>query len=306
MNEAAAIVALIKSLKWTYVSVLHSSSEQSMKKLKTIEVAMDHRSACMALKLEVNTSRTDNPYYNNIVYQLNRMKGAVGVIVLLTASETRHVLEAVQRTGILGRFIWIGTDQWGSNTDLVQDLEEVVRGALTVAPDVGTDPYFDMYMGRVRLNIDDHNPWLKKFWQEHFQCDLKYGVGYGKVCTGAESLENFTFSDNPHTINTINAVYAYAYGITKLFKERFGGMVVPPCDALRGGDATSRLVHEYIKNTHFVGADQKPFSFTKQGDGPGRVKVFSYHGNEAGNVSAQYVQVSVCRPSMNLSGLVFL
>ena len=69
--------------------------------------------------------------------------------------------------------------------------------------------------------------WEKEFWEDYFACDLTYkGPDYHSVnpdylrshrdvCSGREEIDNVTFSSNPYVINTINAVYVYAFGLAK-------------------------------------------------------------------------------------------
>ncbi len=72
------------------------------------------------------------------------------------------------------------------------------------------------------------HPWVLEFWETHFRCDLSYkrrGVARQRdvtssaprgACSGDETLRDVTtFAHNAHVTNTINAVYAYAYGLTK-------------------------------------------------------------------------------------------
>ena len=54
----------------------------------------------------------------------------------------------------------------------------------------------------------------------------------GQPCTDHDMLTDSQlqgFASSRFIVPTINAVYAFAYGLTKLFKDRCGGMIIPPC-----------------------------------------------------------------------------
>ncbi len=276
-NQARALVSIIRAMGWTYLSIFHTTSQRDVDLVERLETAITDRGACLATKQSVPKDATDPQLYNEVIDGLMEANGALGVFVIASPKEIRLLLEAAQHKKAIGRFVWIGTDQWGANTDIIQGVEEVARGALTLVADTGIDPYFDAYMQRLTPHTDTNSAWLEQFWQDYFQCDLKYGAGYPNVCTGMEDLQNSSFSLNSLSINTINAVYAYAYGLTRLFEERCGGMVMPPCDSVTGDSyKTSAFVYDYIKRTRFTGADNKPFSFTESGDGTGRYKVLNF------------------------------
>lgn len=276
IDKAHAIVALIKSLGWSYVGLVYDDSERDLELHDLIEKVMYENGLCIAAKLPL-TKPDQKKAYDGIVRKLLAAKGAVGVIVISAKERTLAFLQSIQRNKAVGRFVLIGTNLWGSTDVMFRGYEEAARGAFSILPDTKGDPYFDAYMRRLNLeNFEKISPWLKEYWQDYFKCDLVYNGQYGRACTGLESLENGTFSSNPFAINAINAVYAYAYGLSRLFHERCGGVVIPPCDMLLGGQQTSALVYDYIKNVKFTGADGSLFKFTGNGDGPGKFKILNY------------------------------
>ena len=299
-----ALVAVLKGLRWTYVSLAHDETTRSLGMLKVLEELLYEGGVCIATKVSLvgrNTAAGD--HYDSVVTVLSHFKGAVGVIVLSGPDKLRNLFQAVKRKNAIGRFVFIGTDQWGGLDYVTHDLADVLRGSLIIVPDSNEDLYFDMFMRRLTPDSDPHNPWLKEFWQDFFKCDLEFGAGYGVACSGKERLGGATFSSNPYAINTINAVYSYAYGLTKLFRERCGDMIIPPCDALSGGDKTSELVYEYIRNIMFTGADGKTFQFTKTGDGSSSFRIMNYQLDTSGKQKHYYEQVilmGICLQSYQL------
>ena len=205
------------------------------------------------------------------------------------------LLDAVRQTGAIGQLQWLGTTQWEVTRELTEKYNDALRGALVISTDIGKEPYFDAFMQRLQADSPSNTPWIREFWQEHFQCRLDYDSPFSKVCDGTESLQHEHFSEHPLAVYTINAVYAFAYGLTKLFQERCGGMVMPPCDAIVAGHSTSTLLFDFIRNSHFLGADSKTFGFTPSGDARVEYSILNYQLNYA-KQKGKFVQVSKSVP----------
>ena len=290
---ARALVGVVKALGWSYVGLVYDPRPAARVGLgELVERGMYDNGLCIASKLALG-GPGDERAYDGVVRDLLRAKGAVGVVVLAGPDRTRALFAAIRRMRAVGRWVFVGTDLWGQDEAVLGGYDDVSRGALSVLPAATTDVYFDLYMRRLTLSSGRHNPWVREFWQHYFRCDLTYGGQYGRACTGLETLENATFSSNPYAINTINAVYSYAYGISRLFRERCGAVVIPPCHMLLGGQRTSALVYDYIRNVKFTGADGRLFSFTEDGDGPARFTIMNYQMERLYTETKGYEQV--CR-----------
>lgn len=230
--------------------------------------------------------------YEQAVRHLLAQHGAFGVLLLLHyRQEVQQLFEAVRRLGATGMLVWLATSRWLVDVELMQQYSDVARGTLHITADTGHEPYLDAFIQRLRPDSPSHTGWLRDFWQEHFQCRLDYEALYPRVCDGSESLSQTSFSQLPLTIHTINAVYAYAYGLTQLFEERCGGVVMPPCDAISGGPSTSTLVYDYIRKAQFVGPDGKSFSFSKSGEAQVSYLILNYRVD--GTPLGQYVKVLI-------------
>ena len=46
--------------------------------------------------------------------------------------------------------MWVGWEDWAGDTDLTQNMDRVMGGALTIQQDTRTDPVFDEFMETVR------------------------------------------------------------------------------------------------------------------------------------------------------------
>lgn len=82
------------------------------------------------------------------------------------------MLAAAKRLNIRDHFIWVASDGWGRQHKLVEGLEDVAEGALTVDLQSNLVPGFDDYMISLTPSNNLRNPWYGDFWQEIFNCVL--------------------------------------------------------------------------------------------------------------------------------------
>lgn len=106
--------------------------------------------------------------------------------------DARGLLLAAKRADKKGMFTWIAADGWGRELKLVEEVEEIALGAITVELQSETVNDFDEYFKRLRLAppspiksshklatpitynfiINKRNIWFREYWQEVFQCRL--------------------------------------------------------------------------------------------------------------------------------------
>ena len=86
------------------------------------------------------------------------------------------MLAAAKRLNIRDHFIWVASDGWGRQHKLVEGLEDVAEGALTVDRQSNHVPGFDEYMVSLNPRNNARNPWYADFWQEIFNCVLPANV----------------------------------------------------------------------------------------------------------------------------------
>lgn len=86
-------------------------------------------------------------------------------------------------------FHWIASDGWGKQQKLVESLEEVAEGAITVELQSEHMPGFDEYMMSLTPENNLRNPWFDEYWQA--SCLKKYN----KKVSHSTMLEFFLHSN---------------------------------------------------------------------------------------------------------------
>ena len=94
----------------------------------------------------------------------------------------RGVLAAAKRLKLRQAFHWIASDGWGKQEGLVQGVEEVAEGAITVELTSRHIPAFDAYMASLTPENNRRNPWFREYWQAFFDCSLAPDAANGTGC----------------------------------------------------------------------------------------------------------------------------
>ncbi|KAG9509911.1 Metabotropic glutamate receptor, partial [Fragariocoptes setiger] len=204
--QARAIADIVQALNWSYVSLVSSEGLYGDSGSKEFMKQAAMRSICIATHEKIAPS-ADNDTLDALVLEL-RKKAARGVVLFTRAEDTRELLLAAQRVANWGsqrsttsymaassaassfssqqtnnwqqqqqlkqetEFSWIAADGWGTHQKLIEGVEHVARGAITVELQAKTVAEFDNYMRRLTPYNNKRNPWFHEYWEQWFNCQL--------------------------------------------------------------------------------------------------------------------------------------
>lgn len=86
------------------------------------------------------------------------------------------MLQAAKRSNASHEFYWLASDGWGKQQKLVESLEDVAQGAITVELHSEHMPKFDEYMMSLTPETNIRNPWFDNYWEDTFDCILQKNV----------------------------------------------------------------------------------------------------------------------------------
>lgn len=171
MFQARAIADIVLRLNWSYVSLVSSEGLYGDSGSKEFMKQASVRRICIATHEKVSPT-TDENAYDSIVANLLK-RNATGVVLFTRAEDTRELLLAVKRARLFHNFAWVAADGWGTHQKLVEGVEEVAWGAITVELQAKAIPGFDHYMKALTPWANARNPWFSEYWQEWFDCQLQ-------------------------------------------------------------------------------------------------------------------------------------
>lgn len=169
--QSAALVDIVKSLNWSYVSSIYSEGSYGEYGIEQFHKDASERNVCIAIAEKVPSS-ADDQLFDNIIRKLLKKPNARGVILFTRAEDARRILLAAKRANLSQPFHWIASDGWGKQQKLVEGIEDVAEGAITVELQSEFIPDFDEYMIALTPQNNLRNPWFEEFWEDAFACKL--------------------------------------------------------------------------------------------------------------------------------------
>lgn len=169
--QSAALVDIVKALNWSYVSSIYSEGSYGEYGIEQFHKDAGERNVCIAIAEKV-PSAADDQHFDAIIRRLLKKPNARGVILFTRAEDARRILMAAKRANLSQPFYWIASDGWGKQLRLVDGIEDVAEGAITVELQSEFIQDFDDYMVSLTPATNTRNPWFEEFWEDTFGCKL--------------------------------------------------------------------------------------------------------------------------------------
>ncbi|XP_043071385.1 metabotropic glutamate receptor 2 [Drosophila grimshawi] len=284
--QVKAMVEIVKSMGWTYVSIIYEESNYGIKAFEELEELLARHNICIAIKekLVKDSGVAEDIAYDNIVQKLLTKPRARGAIIFGSDQEVRQVMRAVRRSNATGAFSWIGSDGWSARNLVSDDYEPEVEGTLSVQPQANPVRGFEEYFLNLTVENNQRNPWFVEFWEDHFQCRYPGSTStpynnYTRICTTKERLsrQNTDFEDQLQFVS--DAVMAFAYALRDMHRDLCGGRP-SLCDAMKPTKGADLL--KYLRKVEFKGLSGDDFRFDGNGDGPARYNIIHFKQSVAG------------------------
>ncbi|XP_059491291.1 metabotropic glutamate receptor isoform X2 [Neocloeon triangulifer] len=274
--QAIALVDIVKSLNWSYVSTVYSEGSYGEYGIEVFHREAQERNVCIAAAEKV-PSAADERVFESILGKLLKKQNAKGVVLFTRAEDARGLLSASKR--MQTSLYWIASDGWGKQQKLVESLEEVAEGAITVELQSEHMPGFDEYMMSLTPDNNHRNPWFDEYWQDTFGCVLpQYANAENidvEICSSDLRLsEKVGYEQESKVQFVVDAVYAFAYALHNLHKDlcRSKDRVCHTMALYDGGD----FYRNYLLNVAFTDLANSEVKFDSQGDGLARYDILNY------------------------------
>lgn len=162
----------------------------------------------------------------------NTQNISISVVVVFAGRViARKVMKAAKRRlgpNRLDRFVWIASDAWCCRELVVQDLESVAEGSISVTPLHYPLQGFREYFRSLTPQNNQLNPWFLEFWQEHFGCFLPTNSSSSSpssptnVCNESLRLsEELPQSPSLHFVR--DSIYAFAITFHRIHEKLCAG-----------------------------------------------------------------------------------
>ncbi|CAH1265496.1 GRM8 [Branchiostoma lanceolatum] len=300
--QSQAMVDIVKSLGWTYVSTVASEGNYGEKGVEAFRRLATSEGICIATEEKISR-RSAAPEFLRVVMKLQEKSNARGVVLFANEDDLQGILSAARN--LSANFSWVGSDAWGSKAAPVQNHKDEAEGAITILLKKVDIPGFDKYFTSLNPKNNNRNAWFTEFWEETFYCkynmmDARDGV---RQCSGREMLgrdesRGSRYLQEDKVQFVIDAVYALAIAFDRMHKEICGpAFATKICSELR--DIDGELLLSYIRNVSFHGASGDLIYFDDNGDAPGRYDIVQF---QKLNGSFDYVPVGDWNGTLRLTG----
>ncbi|KAH8309912.1 hypothetical protein KR059_003996, partial [Drosophila kikkawai] len=313
--QSVALVDIIKNFNWSYVSTIHSEGSYGEYGIEAFHKEANERHVCIAVAEKV-PSAADDRVFDSILSKLQKKPNARGVVLFTRAEDARRILLAAKRANLSQPFHWIASDGWGKQQKLLEGLEDIAEGAITVELQSEIIEDFDHYMMQLTPGTNQRNPWFAEYWEDTFNCVLEpESVSNLNKSTGSKSTpkskticddnlrlsEKVGYEQESKTQFVVDAVYAFAYALDNLHNDRCNiqsdqtteqrrhqphseSVWYRPISTNTKSQACPEMTNydgkdfynNYLLNVSFIDLAGSEVKFDRQGDGLARYDILNY------------------------------
>ena len=296
-QQAKAMIALIKRMGWSYISIVHRDNAYGINGMKSLRHFAKENSICVAQSLSISPTSKLSP----VIEALQRKHAARVVILFVDALMARDFLQAIITAGASDQFLFIGTESWANRKDLIQYADEkgethklgmASKGAFTLMMTTQVNQDFDEYLTRHCPSNYDRNPWQITFWENEQKCKLPFTFNskYSKTCDPMAKLNTSKKGQDPLVQFVIKAVYGLAYGISKAIEDLCPENRNTLCDKARKNPSV--IYDKVIKAKLVDGASEKDI-FNPEGYGSSGYDILNVQEDRESSLGYRYTKVSL-------------
>ncbi|XP_045107774.1 metabotropic glutamate receptor-like isoform X2 [Portunus trituberculatus] len=272
--QAMAIMDVMQLFNWSYISTIHSEGSYGEFGIEVIHKLAAERNVCIAVSEKI-PHNADHQVYNTALANLMKKPSARAVVLFTRAEDAREVLKAARRLNLTSYFHWVASDGWGKQSHLVEGLQEVAEGAITVELTSDVVKGFDTYMSRLTPHTNTRNPWFEEYWEKFFGCHLSSVPGSDLSCgPDLRITKEAGYQQDPKVQFVVDAVYSFAHSLSHLQQSKCPDTTIV-CDAMSNYDGGD-FYREYLLNVSFKGVVGSQVKFDEVGDGPARYTIYNY------------------------------
>ena len=225
VEQAKAMVSVIKEMKWEYVSVLYVDNNYGTKgKQAFIDIATAAGICVTQPPLALSQVRKENED-NDVLTLLRNQKPEVVVLFVIeerVAQFLHNQQEQFERIGQSDNIVYLASEDWGQSQHVLQEGKTRTLGSITLklesSNSADKSSFADYMTGRSAATQTAYNPFFNEFWANEFQCspDATFDSRFNTPCTENLRIQESKASgweNNQRIVHTLNAMFAIGDGI---------------------------------------------------------------------------------------------
>lgn len=272
--QAHVMADIVHYFNWTYVSLVTSEGVYGDSGMTSFLRDARTGNFCVAV-VEVVPRLTDEATFDGIIQSLLRRPLARVVALFTHGQDSRALLAAAKRANVSSHFMWLASDGWGTQAQIVEGLEDQAEGAITIELDSKVIPEYDAYMKNLTVENNERNPWFREYWEDMFQCSVDPDNTSAACAVSLRLDESSGYRQGAKIQFVVDAVYALAHALDEASKQLCRGQNESYCEAFRNLDGES-LYMNYLLNTTFEDLVGSVVRFDQLGDGLVPYRIYNY------------------------------
>lgn len=271
MYQARALVSILSSLGWEYVSIIYEDSNYGVEGYTQIMEAAEDAGICFGFDKKVRETTSDEEMAEVVddLLKKRNTNGKVLAVLFMQYALAYRIMELASTYFGAKNVIWIGGDAW-IGREPPSGLENVINGAIGISPETQSYTGFAEYFKKLNEN-NAHNPWFGEYLMQRYNCStLKKSS-----CPSTSKMNDF--QELLTAYNVRNAVYAFGNAIDRIHASLCGGGSRGVCDKMKS-QLTGELLLQFLANVS--DPYNSKFHFVKGVDGPVRYSILQYRNQQ--------------------------
>lgn len=199
--QAKAMVDVIKKYQWNFVAVVASDTEygrSGIQAFKETAASLEKDFVCVSVD-ELFTARTPKNEVVDIVRKINSFSKVRVIVLFAELNDADYFIKTAREENLTG-YIWLGSDAWSESYHILRQNTKILRNFVGFKP--GIEPYapFRDFFKKVTKERKARNFWLRQH------------LAYVQ-----EEISKSHPEFSPYTSTAIDAVYAVAHGLHKVY-----------------------------------------------------------------------------------------
>lgn len=206
--QVTALVSMLKEFKWSYISVLFSSTSYGHRITIELDRQLNQIGYCVGVLEEVE----DTTNFLEIVNQLLAKRAARVVFLVLTRKHARSLFNACSVKYCVGNFQWICSEEVCDDYNLLTTFKVQISGLLMLNYIASSVARFEDYFRHLTLANVSRNPYLQELFQKLY-CSA------GKCKQDVAIGTNILYKEEKRASLVIDSVYAIAHALDAVLQR---------------------------------------------------------------------------------------
>ncbi|KAI6187146.1 Metabotropic glutamate receptor 6 [Aphelenchoides besseyi] len=267
--QANTMAHLVAQLEWNFVHGVVDSGSYGERGMDSFRAAATERGICLDGDIHKISRRWTDEQFEELLIRMRHSNKARGVVMFVDEDNLRRLLTNLKRMVDSGghaemkNYFWfVASDSWGMKTAVIKGFEDIVQGAITVAPQMRHVEGFDEFFG----NLGPENTFMSEYWRS-MNCSSRINENFQRC------FENvgYIFRQEAYVPSVIDSVRIMAKALHHYIDTYCRSIHFKHCHLSRIGFDGYKL-QQYYRNKSLE--PNGPPLIDENGDGIGKYSIF--------------------------------